>query len=214
MSIATLILGESGTGKSASLRNMNPADALLIQIVKKPMPFRGWKYLTNENKDGNIVVASDWLSICGTMRKTKRKVIVIDDFQYLMSGEFMNRTDETGFHKFTEIGKHAYDVLMLAGSLPDDVRVYILGHTNTDDSGKTRCKTIGKLLDEKITVEGLFTIVLRTHVDGGAFQFSTVNNGSDTVKSPIGMFSFERIDNDLAMVDRAIVDYYQIQASA
>lgn len=214
MSIATLVLGESGTGKSTSLRNMNPEETLLIQIVKKPMPFRGWSYLSKENPRGNIVYCPNWIAVCEAMKKTQRKAIVIDDFQYLMSGEFMMRTDETGFQKFTEIGRHAYDVLMLAGNLADDVRVYILSHTNTDETGKTRCKTIGKLLDEKITVEGLFTIVLRTHVDGGSFQFSTVNNGSDTVKSPIGMFCSERIDNDLAMVDSAIVDYYQIQAAA
>jgi len=214
MSIATLILGESGTGKTASLRNMNPSEVLLIQIVKKPMPFRGWSYLTKENKDGNILLAHNWSACMDYMRKTTRKIIVIDDFQYLMSGEFMMRTDEVGFQKFTDIGKHAFDVLTLANNLPDDVRVYILGHTNTDDTGKTRCKTIGKLLDEKITVEGLFTIVLRTHVDAGRFQFSTVNNGSDTVKSPIGMFDSERIDNDLSAIDKTIAGYYHIQAAA
>lgn len=210
MSTAVLILGESGTGKSTSLRNMNAAETLLIQSVRKPLPFRSadWKYFDKEAKAGNIFVSDKSDTICSLMSKTKRPVIVLDDFQYVLANEYMRRSDEKGFEKFSDIGRHAWDVLTLANNLPDHVRVYILGHTQSDEFGRTRVKTIGKLLDEKITVEGLFSIVLRTQVRDGEYLFSTRNSGQDTVKSPIGLFADDLIPNDLAAVDAAICDYY------
>lgn len=214
MSIAAFILGESGTGKSTSMRSMNPAETLLIQAIKKPLPFRssGWKYLSKEG--GNILVCDQSAQIIAAMHKTQRPIIVIDDFQYILANEFMRRTDERGFDKFTDIGKHAWDILCAASSLPDHVRVYILSHTETSESGRVKAKTIGRMLDEKITIEGMFSIVMRTSVINGQYLFSTKNNGSDTVKTPLGLFDADHIDNDLAAVDAAIVDYYQLQATA
>lgn len=211
MSIATLILGESGTGKSTSMRNMNPDETLLIQVVRKPLPFRAGKWAYLSKSGGNIAVTDDWSKVIAYMGKTSRKVIVLDDFQYLLANEFMRRSEEKGFEKFTDIGRHAWEVLNTATGLSNDVRVYILGHTQTDDFGNTKAKTIGKLLDEKITVEGLFSIVLRTHAQGGQYQFSTRNSGSDTVKSPMDLFDADFIDNDLNAVDAAICDYYGIE---
>lgn len=213
MSISTIILGESGTGKSASLRNMSSKDTLLIQCVKKPLPFKTeeWKTLTKDNPEGNIFVCDEWERICNAMQKTKRKIIVIDDFQYLMANEFMRRSDERGFDKFTEIAKHAWEVFTLASNLPDDVRVYILSHTQTTDQGDIKIKTIGKLLDDKITPEGLFSIVLRTFVTDKGFYFLTRNNGRDTVKTPIGLFEDEKIDNDLKQIDEKIKEYYGVK---
>ncbi|WP_374356236.1 ATP-binding protein, partial [Chitinimonas sp.] len=213
MSIATIILGESGTGKSYSMRNLKPAETLLIQSVRKPLPFRSADWLrvgADKRKGGNIFVTDQSARIIAYMQRTARKVIVLDDFQYVLANEFMRRSDEKGFDKFTEIGRHAWDILTAAGELAEDVRVYILAHTQSDDYGRVRMKTIGKMLDEKITLEGLFTIVLRTNVADGRFQFSTVNNGSDTVKSPPDLFPSHYIDNDLAAVDAAICDYYGI----
>ena len=214
MSIAAFILGESGTGKSTSMRSMNPAETLLIQAIKKPLPFRssGWKYLSKEG--GNILVCDQSAQIIAAMHKTQRQIIVIDDFQYILANEFMRRTDERGFDKFTDIGKHAWDILCAASSLPDHVRVYILSHTETSESGRVKAKTIGRMLDEKITIEGMFSIVMRTSIINGQYLFSTKNNGSDTVKTPLGLFDADHIDNDLAAVDAAIVDYYQLQATA
>ena len=219
MSITTMVLGESGTGKTTSLRNLDPVHTLLIQMVKKPLPFRSsdWKPATKEG--GTVFVTDSSATICEAMKRTKKEVIVIDDFQYLMANEFMRRvTDvETGngaFAKYNEIARHAWDVLMAASSLPDNKRVYILSHTSTDDFGKTKIKTIGKLLDEKIVMEGLVTIVLKTVVQNGNYLFSTKNSGADTVKSPLGLFDDELIENDLAIVDASIFNYYGLQEEA
>jgi len=212
MSTSILVLGESGTGKSTSMRNMNPDDVFLIQSVRKPLPFRSsWKHIKD---GGNIFVSDDSALIISKMEKTKRPVIVIDDFQYIMSNEFMRASDEKGFDKFTQIGRHAWDILNAASNLPDHKRVYILSHTETDNFGNTKVKTIGKMLDEKITVEGLFSIVLRTKVQDGQYLFSTRNSGADTVKTPMGMFDSMFIENDLAAVDAAICEYYGLTVPA
>lgn len=213
MSIATMVLGQSGTGKSTSFRNMDPNKTLLIQVVSKPLPFKAkaWKPVKD---GGNIIVSANSQEICAAMRKTQRPIILVDDFQYLLATEFMDRAHEKGYEKFTEMARHYYDVLTTATTLPSEKRVYLLSHTDTSDSGQTKAKTIGKLLDEKITVEGLVTIVLRTHVINGQYVFSTRNNGADTVKTPLGLFEDEHISNDLMAVDQAIASYYELSQAA
>lgn len=213
MSIATLVLGQSGTGKSTSFRNMDPARTLLIQVVSKPLPFRSkaWKPV---KEGGNIIVSSNSQEICAAMKKTQRPIILVDDFQYLLATEFMDRAHEKGYDKFTEMARHYYDVLTTATTLPAEKRVYLLSHTDTSESGQVKAKTIGKLLDEKITVEGLVTIVLRTHVINGQYVFSTKNNGADTVKTPMSMFDDEHVENDLKIIDDAIVSYYELSQAA
>lgn len=220
MSIACMIIGESGTGKSTSMRNLDPEKTLLIQAVKKPLPFRStnWKPVV-KGHGGSVFVTDNSAHIVGAMQRTDKEIIVIDDFQYVLANEFMRRVtdNETGngaFAKYNEIARHAWDVLMASTSLPDNKRVYILSHTSTDDFGKTKIKTIGKLLDEKIVMEGLVTIVLRTIVANGDYMFSTKNNGQDTVKSPIGLFESDLIENDLAAVDAAITAYYDLKQAA
>jgi hypothetical protein len=207
-----MVLGESGTGKSTALRNLTPAETLLIQAVRKPLPFRSadWRQYSKTNGTGSVICTDNPAHIEAAMRKVDRQVVVIDDFQYVLANEYMRRSDEKGFEKFTEIGRHAWDILTAATSLADHRRVYILAHTASDDLGRTRMKTIGKLLDEKITPEGLVTICLRTVVRDGQYLFSTQNSGFDTTKSPLGMFEDMHIPNDLAAVDAAVVDYYGI----
>lgn len=221
MSIASMILGQSGTGKTTSLRNLNPEDVLLIQAVKKPLPFRakGWGPCTKGTPKGTTIVTDDAMVICGAMQRTAKPIIIIDDFQYILANEFMRRVldQETGnaaFAKYNEIARKAWDILMTAGKLADNTRVYILAHTQVDDNGHVKAKTIGKLLDEKITMEGLLTIVMRTAVVNQTYVFSTQNNGLDTVKTPMGMFDSEHIPNDLAVVDAAICDFYQLNQPA
>jgi hypothetical protein len=221
MSIATMILGQSGSGKTTSLRNLNPADTLLIQAVKKPLPFKSkdWKPCTKADPKGSILVTDSSPTIVGAMQRTKKPIVVIDDFQYVLANAFMRRIldqerGDSAFAKYNEIARHAWDILMEAGRLADASRVYILAHTQQDDAGNVKVKTIGKLLDEKITMEGLLTIVLRAQRVNGEFVFSTQNSGMDTVKSPMGMFDSEHIPNDLAAVDSAICDYYGLTATA
>lgn len=204
MATVTLILGKSGSGKSTSIRNFNAADVALIQVIRKPLPFPGSSAWTP-------LVTDDHALIIRASCKTQRKIIIIDDFQYMLANEFMRRSAEKGFEKFTEIGRHTWDVFDALLKLPDDVRVYILSHSEETEAGQIKMKTIGRMLDEKITLEGMVTIVLRCTVQDGRNFFSTRNNGSDTTKAPMGMFDADLIDNDLAAVDAAICSYYNIQ---
>ncbi len=212
MSTAILVLGESGSGKTASLRNLEPSKTLLIQPARKPLPFRSkdWKEIKTKGDNGNVFVCSDAKRIVEVMHKAPHDVIVVDDWQYILALQFMARRNEKGFDKFTDIGGAGFDIIKAASELAPNKRVYIIAHTQTDDFGNVRIKTLGRLLDDKIVPEGMFTIVLRTHVDAGAnrYCFTTRNNGHDTVKTPMGMFESSEIENNLALVDKVIVDYY------
>ena len=212
MSYATLVLGESGTGKTCSLRNLDPKNTLLIQPVRKPLPFRsaGWKEIKANGDGNNILVCSNPQAIINCMHASPFDVIVVDDWQYILASMYMAARNVKGFDKFTEIGGAGFDMAKAASELGENKRVYVLAHTTSDEFGNTRIKTLGKLLDDKIVVEGMFTTVLRTHVENGRYLFSTQNSGSDTVKSPMGMFSEQYIENDLAAIDRVICDYYGI----
>lgn len=212
MGTATLILGESGTGKSTSLRNLDPTRTLLIQCINKPLPFssRDWKLRTKDNPNGNIYRTDKTDSIVNVLSKAPHEIIVIDDYQAVMVNELMSKCNERGYDKFTSIGKNAWDVFNAAGAGSDNRRVYILAHTQTDDFGSVRMKTVGKLVDSTLVPEGYFTIVLRTHVANGSYSFSTQSNGSDCCKSPMGMFDSLLIENDLAIIDETICHYYEI----
>lgn len=202
MGIPVMILGESGSGKSTSLRNFPPDEIGVINVCGKPLPFR------NRIKD---LKTDDYIKIEKSLKASSKKAIVIDDCQYLMANEYMRNAKVNGYQKFTDIAQNFWTLVrMVIDELPDDVIVYFLGHIERDQNGNEKFKTIGKLLDEKITVEGMFTVVLKTVVRDGQHYFTTQNSGADTVKSPIGMFAEATIDNDLKMVDDTIREYYQI----
>ena len=204
MGIPVFILGHSGTGKSTSLRNFKSDEILHINVIRKPLPFKGRFAETYEG--------DDYAGIAKAINATKKKTIVIDDAQYLMANEFMRRSFEKGYDKFTEIGYNFWTLVNGASmDLPFDTIVYFLMHTDSDDNGNEKAKTIGKLLDEKITLEGMTSIVLKTAVKDGVYTFTTQNNGHDTVKSPLGMFSTYEIDNDLKAVDTAIRKYWELR---
>lgn len=201
-----LIMGESGTGKSTSIRNCDPNTTAIVNPVGKPLPFKGSKKFNTLNG----VTDSD--EICNFMKaqaSAGKKIIVVDDFQYILAIPFMNRIKETGWDKYNDFGSNYFKIIEVCNELPEDVCVYYLTHCETLDSGVTTVKLIGKLLREKITIEGLFTIVLKTGVSEGKYYFFTQNSGKDTVKSPLGMFDAFSIDNDLNYVDTKIRNYYE-----
>lgn len=213
MSVATMILGKSGSGKSTSLRNLDPAHTLLIQCIKKPLPFKakGWKVRESIKDAGNVIHADDPALIEKLMKNSPHEIVVIDDYQAVMVNELMSRSSEKGYDKFTDIAKGVWNVFNTAGALAPGRRVYVLAHTQTDDMGNVSMKTVGKMVDQTLVPEGFFTIVLRTEIVNGNYMFSTQTNGQDCCKSPIGMFAEKHIENDLALVDEAIFNFYELQ---
>lgn len=201
MAIGVLVLGESGTGKTHSIKGFKPEEVKILSVKKPILPFRG---------DYELVKTPTGKDVIREMKNTDKKVIIVDDFQYLLGVQMMKRVSEKGWEKFNEIQQPYADVLEAIDELPDDVIVYFTSHVQRDDSGKTKIKTIGKALDNYLTVEGLFMIVLGTLVVDGNYYFTTQNNGNDTIKSPEGMFPSYAIDNDLKYVDEKIRNYYHI----
>lgn len=199
MAVLVMIYGQSGTGKSTSLRNFKNEDVAVVNVSGKPLPFRGG--IKPYNSD-------NYTKIMAAISKTDRKSIVIDDATYLMVNEFMRTAKQTGYQKYTDMAVSFNQLIEFAASLPDDKIVYFMGHSDQADDGREHFKTIGKMLDNYVTVEGRFTIVLKTVVQDGKYMFSTQNNGQDTVKSPMGMFDAPLIDNDLKAVDDAIREYW------
>ena len=205
MAQKVLILGDSGTGKSASLRNFIDDEILVINAAGKPLPFR------NKFECVNPAFGTLTSDVLKAMDKTNKKVIVIDDAQYIMSFQYMRRIKENGWDKWNDIQGDFFNIIHHCDDLPKDTIVYFLSHIQRDgETGFEKIKTMGKMLDEKITLEGLFTTVLKTSVQDGQYCFLTQNSGKDTVKSPIGMFDTFAIDNDLKYVDTKIRNYYEI----
>ena len=210
-----MILGESGTGKSTSIENLDPKETFIIQVVNKPLPFRGYKskypLRNKENPQGNRFIsdrADLIMKILDSLNKEETiKNIIIDDSQYVMANEFMRRAKEKSYEKFTEIGQNFYTLIDKANDMREDINIIFLHHVQTTDAGITKAKTVGKILDNTIGIEGRFSIVLGTEIEDGKYYFRTQNNGSDTCKSPKGMFEDLRIPNDLQLVINKIKEY-------
>lgn len=205
MAQMVLIMGESGTGKSTSMRNCDPATTAIVNPVGKPLPFKGKFEMLNSETESR--------KICKFMKEQAaagKKLIVVDDFQYILSVPYMNRIKENGWDKWNDFGANYFEIIEVCKELPDNVVVAYMTHTETLENGVTTIKLIGKLLREKITIEGLFTIVLRTGVNEGKYYFYTQNSGKDTVKSPMGMFPAYAIDNDLNYVADKIRNFYEV----
>lgn len=217
MSNTSLIIGESGTGKSTSIRNLDPLKTFIINVLNKPLPFKGYRKnytkISTDATTGNYYASDDYSRIEALIKKINANrleitTLIIDDFQYLMANEFMKRALERGYDKFSEIGKHAHDLLKLLPTLRDDLDVFILTHSEANEQGKMKIKTIGKMLDDKITIEGMYAMVLQTELMDGNYNFITQGDSRHIAKSPMGMFDHRNIPNDLAFVKQKMNEYY------
>jgi len=201
MGIPVLILGESGSGKTTSLRNFEENEIGIFNVAGKPLPFR------KQLKKINNVNYSD---IVKGIKLGKVKTYVIDDSQYLMAFEMFNKAKETGYNKFTDVALNFRNLVdFIIRGTPDDYIVYFLHHTEQTETGKIKAKTSGKMLDNQLTLEGLFSIVLLCKTDGKEHYFETQSDGFTTCKSPMEMFEL-KIDNDLKAVDTTIREYYEL----
>lgn len=199
MGIPVLILGESGSGKSCSMRNFTKEEIGIFNVAGKPLPFKSDLAKFNNPSYAEIV---------GKLKLGKMKRYVIDDSQYLMAFEMFNRAKETGYNKFTDVALNFRNLIdFVIRGTSDDTIVYFLHHTETTETGKIKAKTSGKMLDNQLTLEGLFSIVLLCKTDGKEHYFETQSDGFTTCKSPMGMFD-AKIDNDLKIVDTTIREYY------
>lgn len=209
MSKKVLILGRSGSGKSASLRNFKKGEVGVISVQGKELPFRSDLPLFTPKV--NEKTLNKYPDVCTAVNAAKAKVLVIDDANYLMADEFMNRSGERGYEKFTQLAQNFYQLLQMCDNLSDDTTVYIMMHYELDSDGYEKPKTIGKLLDEKIVIEGLFTTALKAACVNGEYLFITRTAGNDCIKAPIGMFEEAQVPNDLKAVDRTIREYYGME---
>jgi hypothetical protein len=225
MSEIIAIIGDTGSGKSTSLRSLNPATTAICNVVGKPLPIKGWKanYTEFKGKEGNYYASDNHANIIKFLKaindsRPEIKVVIIDDFQYVMSHEYMHRSNEKSFDKFVDIANHAWSIINVARNLREDLKIIFLTHdeqvTSKEDFSVTRkMKTIGKMLDSTITLEGLFTIVLFTKVintdKGNEYYFETQTDGVTRAKSPQGMFESRLIPNDMEYVVTQIDKYYE-----
>lgn len=201
MGIPALIMGETGSGKTYSIKGLDPNGVGILSVEKGRLPFRG---------DYKVIPKANYNIINRVFKDPKLKRYVIDDSQYLLVNDYFDRAKESGFGKFTDMAlafrNLIHDVNM---RLPDDVVVYFLHHTEYDtNSGRTKAKTIGKMIDSYLTLEGCFDIVLMTTIENGEHYFITQSDGLNTCKSPEGMFTDLKIPNDLGLVDKAIREYW------
>lgn len=208
MGLPVLIMGRSGSGKSASLRNVSKP-TFVINVNKKPLPFKN-------NDNLKVMNCDEYLKIKSSLKAAYEKnikVAVIDDAGYLMTSKFMNghrqAKGNSQFDLYNEIADNFYSLIkFISDELPEDMIVYVVMHEEKNEMGESKPKTIGKLLDDKVCVEGMFTIVLHAMKLDGKYVFATNTDGLDVTKSPIGMFATEYVDNDLELVTKTIKEYY------
>jgi len=218
MGESVLIIGESGSGKSTSIRNLDPSSTFIISVIGKPLPIKGfrnkYKHIDNWNDNkNNWYVSDNYQSILKCVDAVKKrddiKVLIVDDFQYVMANEFMRRASESGWNKFSEISNHAWLIINEITNLRNDLVSFILCHSETDEYGLVKTKTIGKMLNEKISIEGMFTTVLHSMKNDSGYQFLTQHDGKHLAKSPMGLFDDEYVPNDLSLVLDKLASYYE-----
>ena len=212
MSLPVLIIGRSGAGKTFSLKEFKKNEVSVISVEKGRLPFKSDiqvakipnNYGESEKTSAAAINSAKYAWVCKAIAAAPTKAVVIDDSQYLMANELFDRAYEKGYEKFTEMAVKFRNLIHFINELEDDDKiVYFLHHSELDTDGREKVKTIGKMLDEKLTVEGCFDIVLYCQ----DHKFFTQSNNQSTAKSPEGMFELE-IPNDLKEVDKIIREYY------
>ena len=198
-SVPILLIGKSGSGKSTSLRNFKKDEVAVINVLGKPLPFRS---------DIKAVKLDDYTNILNQIKLTKKDVIVIDDANYLITNEFMKNSSIKGYDKYNEMANHFFELINGIKNIEGGKTVYLIMHEDVDDNGNVKPKTIGKLLDEKVNIQGMFTICIRAMFENGKYIFRLKTNGQDCVKTPFGMFDTDEMDNDLKAFDNVVREYY------
>lgn len=210
MGMCTLVLGKSGSGKTTSLRNFERSEVLVLNVANKKLPFKKKLNVANLRTYNST---DRYKAIKGKILEFQDqcKCFVIDDTQYLLAFASFDKASQKGYDKFTDMAvefKNLLDFIQIGTK--DDVTIYMLHHVELDDAGSFKAKTIGKMLDSQLTIEGLFTTVIQAETEMGSYHFRVHNNGNSTVKTPLGMFDKDIIDNDLKEVDRVIREYYEM----
>ena len=200
-SVPVLLIGQSGSGKSTSLRNFKGDEVAVVNVLGKPLPFK------SDIKAGKC---DDYAKILNAIAHTDKKTIVIDDANYLITNEFMNKSSVKGFDKYNEMGNNFFNLINGIKNIEGGKTVYLIMHEDTDENGYVKPKTIGKLLDDKVNIQGMFTICIRSMFDNGNYIFRLKTNGQDCVKTPFGMFEAESMENDLKEFDKVVREYYEL----
>lgn len=216
MSNAVLIIGQSGTGKSTSIRTLPPEETFIINVLDKPLPFRGSakKYIaaTKDHPEGNYFASdssSTIIKILDSIDKNRPEIkyVVLDDFGYVMTQDFMSRAMQKGYDKYSEMAVSTWNVMNKVKSMRSDIISFVTMHADVKEDGISKPKTIGRMTDEKVCLEGMVTYVLHSVIVDGKYKFATNHNGSLMAKTPMEMFSKMLIDNDLKLVADAIKSY-------
>jgi hypothetical protein len=200
-SVPVLLIGQSGSGKSTSLRNFKGDEVAVVNVLGKPLPFK------SDIKAGK---SDNYAQILEAITKTPKKTIVIDDANYLITNEFMSKSSVKGFDKYNEMGNNFFNLINGIKNIEGGKTVYLIMHEDTDENGYVKPKTIGKLLDDKVNIQGMFTICIRSMFDNGNYIFRLKTNGQDCVKTPFGMFENDTMENDLKEFDKVVRDYYEL----
>ena len=200
-SIPVLLIGQSGSGKSTSLRNFTRDEVAVVNVLGKPLPFK---------TDIKAPKLDDYDAILKAIAGSKKKTIVIDDANYLITNEFMNKVSIKGYDKYSEMGSNFFKLINGIKAIEGGKTVYLIMHEDTDENNNVKPKTIGKMLDEKVNIQGMFTICIRTMYENGNYIFRLKTNGQDCVKTPFGMFEGDEMENDLKAFDKVVREYYEL----
>jgi hypothetical protein len=216
MSNNVLIIGESGSGKSTSIRTLPPEQTFIINVINKPLPFKGanklYTPLSTDGLTGNYYASDDHAKIMRAIalvnaKRPEIKYLVLDDFGYSITNDFMRNALVKGYDKFSSLAKDAWETMKAVNETRQDLICFMMLHSESDNHGKSKPKTIGKMLDEKVCIEGMFSVVLHTVVTDGNYQFLTNQSNHYMAKSPMGMFNQLLIPNDLMLVSSSIENY-------